>query len=254
MQQLPQPVPQQLQELEVYGHCTHCAGPHRLRSDLAVSSCRKVMEWLETSKRLDYLSPHLSSATLATESLFGPSRGKMFGVLTGTNNSGCQIEIYAFSGQYNGHWLIPGWAPPLFDVEKWQAINTPMEKKIKKLGHILKKYCKDDPAYKSLHEERRYLSRNLMKDLHNLYIIPNFRGKTSALSAFFHNGKIPTGTGDCCAPKLLGYAANNHIKPIAMAEFYWGEANRSKTREHRRFYPPCQEKCHPLLGHMLCGL
>jgi tRNA pseudouridine32 synthase/23S rRNA pseudouridine746 synthase len=62
------------------------------------------------------------------------------------------------------------------------------------------------------------------------------------------------GVGECCAPKLLNYAALNGLKPLGLSEFYWGKENKSGTRKHGEFYPACAEKCQPILGFMLCGI
>ena len=60
--------------------------------------------------------------------------------------------------------------------------------------------------------------------------------------------------GDCCAPKLLDHAARNNLKPVGIAEFYWGPSNPSQTKKHGQFYPACRGKCEPILGHMLEGM
>lgn len=39
-----------------------------------------------------------------------------------------------------------------------------------------------------------------------------------------------------------------------MAEFWWGRSPKSEIRQHKKFYPACQNKCHPILGHMLSGM
>ena len=85
--------------------------------------------------------------------------------------------------------------------------------------------------------------------------LTNFRGETKPLNDIFQdkNG-IPTGTGDCCAPKLLNFAVKNNLTPLGLAEFYWGKENKSATRQHGRFYQSCTSKCQPILGFMLCGL
>lgn len=64
----------------------------------------------------------------------------------------------------------------------------------------------------------------------------------------------PAGSGECAAPKLLNYAYQNQLKPIAMAEFWWGQSPKSQVRKHKQFYPACRSKCEPILGHMLRGL
>jgi tRNA pseudouridine32 synthase/23S rRNA pseudouridine746 synthase len=62
------------------------------------------------------------------------------------------------------------------------------------------------------------------------------------------------GAGECAAPKLLQFAYANELKPLALAEFWWGQAPESAIRRHKNFYPACRGKCQPILGHMLSGL
>ncbi len=64
----------------------------------------------------------------------------------------------------------------------------------------------------------------------------------------------PSGAGDCAAPKLYQYAFLHRLKPIALAEFWWGAPPSSNSRKHKYFYPSCRGKCEPILGHMLEGL
>ena len=71
----------------------------------------------------------------------------------------------------------------------------------------------------------------------------------------FPTVKPPAGSGECAAPKLLHYAFQNDLKPICMAEFWWGQSPNSEVRQHKQFYPSCKSKCEPLLmTHMLVGL
>ncbi|MBV5332457.1 hypothetical protein JZU54_02575, partial [bacterium] len=80
--------------------------------------------------------------------------------------------------------------------------------------------------------------RQWMRDIHGLYTLTNFHGEGRPLAeAFAGSGGIPTGTGDCCAPKLFNQAVQEHLTPVAMAEFYWGRENSSRTRQHGQFYP-----------------
>ncbi|MGK0315945.1 MAG: tRNA pseudouridine32 synthase/23S rRNA pseudouridine746 synthase [Saprospiraceae bacterium] len=64
----------------------------------------------------------------------------------------------------------------------------------------------------------------------------------------------PSGAGDCAAPKLFQYAFLHRLKPIALAEFWWGRPPNSNSRKHKYFYPACRGKCEPILGHMLDGI
>jgi hypothetical protein len=214
-----------------------------------------LFDWLTRSGTI--AAPGSEAATdprLETASLFGEARGKMFGVLECLAADGTSHWLFAFSGQYNGHWLVPGWAPPLFDPAAYQQINEPGEQRIKAIGRHMAALPATAPDYRKLAGARRCLSQELMTALHELYRIPNFRGEYRSLTGAVGNsaGK-PTGIGDCCAPKLLGQAAARKLAPVSLAEFYFGRSNRSASRHHGRFYPPCSDKCLPLLGFMLCG-
>ena len=52
----------------------------------------------------------------------------------------------------------------------------------------------------------------------------------------------------------MQYAFKHQLKPIAMAEFWWGNSPQSQIRKHAHYYPSCQGKCKPILGHMLKGI
>ena len=59
----------------------------------------------------------------------------------------------------------------------------------------------------------------------------------------------PTGTGDCCAPKLLSYAFSKKLIPISLDEVYFGQ--NTKNKENGKSYPPCDERCGILLPYLL---
>jgi tRNA pseudouridine32 synthase/23S rRNA pseudouridine746 synthase len=44
------------------------------------------------------------------------------------------------------------------------------------------------------------------------------------------------------------------LKPLAIAEFWWGQAPKSEIRQHKNFYGACSGKCQPILAHMLEGM
>ena len=48
--------------------------------------------------------------------------------------------------------------------------------------------------------------------------------------------------GECAAPKLLQYAYKHQLKPIAMAEFWWGDSPKAEIRHHGYYYPACKVK------------
>ncbi|HLU86872.1 MAG TPA: pseudouridine synthase [Taishania sp.] len=104
---------------------------------------------------------------------------------------------------------------------------------------------------------RKKFSNAIQDQIFNEYHFLNAHGETrNVLDLFRHieNGKPPSGAGECCAPKLLQYAYLNKLKPIALAEFWWGASPASEIRKHEQFYPACRGKCEPILTHMLQGL
>lgn len=212
------------------------------------------MEYFKEFKTINMDQDIKPAPELSTDYLFGTARGKMFGVLVCRTGSGQNKILKAFSGQYNGRWQVPGWVDPLFDVSEFEAVNHDEEKKIKKITESLRTIPSHSDKWLQLRKKRRLRSRQLMQEIFQLYRLTNFAGKSASLFEAFHGApSLPTGTADCCAPKLLNHAALNSLTPIGLAEFYWGLENRSGTKAHGRFYPPCTEKCRPILGFLLCG-
>ena len=114
-----------------------------------------------------------------------------------------------------------------------------------------------DDEINGLKKRRKVLSKNLQKKLFAQYQFLNANGEVTDLNAIF--AKLPehtppSGAGDCAAPKLLQYAYKHNLKPLAMAEFWWGAPPKSAIRHHLHYYPSCYSKCQPILGHMLEGL
>jgi tRNA pseudouridine32 synthase / 23S rRNA pseudouridine746 synthase len=101
---------------------------------------------------------------------------------------------------------------------------------------------------------RRFARSNqLLQLIVDGYQIPNARGQHRSLRALFAPEPPPGGAGDCAAPKLFGYAQQHGLRPIALAEFWWGPPPLTGGRHQGVFYPACRGKCGPVLGHMLDG-
>ncbi len=111
-----------------------------------------------------------------------------------------------------------------------------------------------DRHIRQLKAKRKELSRTLQAQLHHAYRVINFQGVSANLPALMPGGTMPTGTGDCCAPKLLHYAATHHLIPLAMAEFWWGAPSSQGDKQPGSFYGACAERCQPLMGFLLSGL
>jgi hypothetical protein len=243
-------------QTESRGYCKKCNTIHRLGCSEAMTHCLSLMAQLNTHRSIGLFSAAPDkNDRFKTEYLFGPAKGKMFGVMHCLETDGTTLQIRAFSGQYNGLWEVAGWVPPLFEVDIFSSISEKTEKQIKAIGRKIDRSLPHSAQWLLLRKKRRKLSQDLMRDIHSLYRLTNFRGETASLyQAYSSQNGIPTGTGDCCAPKLLNYAAKNNLAPLSLAEFYWGLENKSGSRQHGSFYSSCEEKCEPILGFMLCGI
>ncbi len=154
-------------------------------------------------------------------------------------------------------------------IDQLKSLNSRLDKEsvrdrkaIKKLNKQwklqLEKYKADlmgvSQEIQRLKEQRKKKSNGLQQQLFESYRFLNNAGESKSLSAIFQDTKPVSGAGECAAPKLLQYAFLNQLKPIALAEFWWGKPPKSAIRQHGLFYPPCDEKCRPILGHMLAGV
>lgn len=133
----------------------------------------------------------------------------------------------------------------LKDLQKyWQERLARSEAKVAVFNHEIA----------TLKAERKAKSNALQSWLFQQYQFLNAHGETKHLLDVFTKTTPPAGAGECAAPKLLQYAFQHQLRPVCMAEFWWGQSPKSEIRRHGQFYPACRSKCEPILGHMLQGL
>lgn len=159
----------------------------------------------------------------------------MFGCLIAEDSSGTRHESIAFSGMLFGRWAHPGFAPPLFDVEKWRVLEARYDPEIKAA---------------TSREERAQRSRDLMARYHALYRIAVPDGSEHRMIDVIP-GRPGSGMGDCCAPRLLCAANRAGLRPVGLAEMFIGRARPRQSRQHGHFYPPCERLCGPLMPLLL---
>jgi hypothetical protein len=235
------------------GYCRDCGKIHSLASELAIPHAFLLMGDLEQQRRLDFERMEADPA-LTTDWLYSDMRGKMFGVLVCTDAKGNEVVLKAFSSKYNGYRSVKGWVPPVADETLFEAEVEAGNQLLHPLTERISATEKSSPEHAPLIAERKAVSHAVLEKLLDLYNFTNFGGETRNIRQAFTGERIPIGTGDCCAPKLLQYAAMNGLTPVSLAEFYWGKESASGDRQQGEFYPSCMERCAPLLGFMLCGL
>ena len=175
--------------------------------------------------------------------------GKMFGVLVVKpsvfSNQSSDRYLAAFSAKLDGSCYHDGFVPPVYEMQA-------------------------EPVGHSKEESRR-----LQQLLFAQYSFLNGKGEAKNLLEIFQNEKPiipaeewfnkspitnhqspmpPSGSGECCAPKLLQYALAHGLEPLSMAEFWVGAPSKAEIRQEGAFYAPCSGKCMPILRHMLKGI
>lgn len=175
-----------------------------------------------------------------------PTEGKMFGVLVVKAEQGLGF-LAAYSGLLEGRNDWPYFVPPVFDAQQPNGHFKQTERAISAKGGD------------------KQMSQELQTWLFHQYRMLNAKGETKDLVDIWQDYHCsprirnryplpPGGTGDCCAPKLLQYAFSHGLRPVCMAEFWWGPSPKSEIRHHGQFYPACRGKCKPILTWMLQGL
>lgn len=136
----------------------------------------------------------------------------------------------------------------LKDLKKnWQERLQAAQGKVENLEQELHK----------LRETRKNRSAALQQRIFEQYTFLNIEGRTRSIGDIFQAhlaAPPPAGAGECAAPKLLQYAFQHGLRPLALAEFWWGASPSGEIRKHRHYYPACRGKCEPILGHMLAGM
>ena len=185
--------------------------------------------------------------------------GKMFGVLVVKSQQNKIGYLAAFSGKLAGSFHHPYFVPPVFDgLQKGSFLNNGMEEltRINQKIRFLKE--QNSPEGETKVEELKRLRKSnsiaLQAKLFDQFHFLNQAGQEKSLREIFtpsSHKNPPAGAGECAAPKLLHYAFQQGMTPLAMAEFWWGLSPKSDFWKHGRFYPACHEKCKPILSHML---
>lgn len=195
-------------------------------------------------------------------------KGKMLGVLV-VEKDGALGFLAAYSGLLAGRNDWAWFVPPVFDAQQPDGHYKVTERQISALNEEVRQLQasgslpeSDEEHLQALKQQRRQMSEALQLWLFRNYRVLNAQGDVKDLVEIWRDYHTaprlrqrfplpPGGTGDCCAPKLLQYAFANGLKPLAIAEFWYGASPKAEVRHHGQFYPACRGKCLPILTWML---
>ena len=192
--------------------------------------------------------------------------GVMIGALVCVNDAGERVVLHAVSGisvvpvvpepveeHPYPHKII---VPPLVSPKEIENALAKNDKKIHELTEAIATEVVPEPvegpSKKELQEQRTALTTESLLNVFSLYTFTRFDGKKIMLNEIIkeHGDRLPpTGTGDCCAPKLLSYAFEHDLTPISMDEVFYGRDTPNK--KNGTSYPPCDERCGYILPWIL---
>ena len=140
-----------------------------------------------------------------------------------------------------------------FEKAELKRIRQRCDARLQEIHDEMERLCR---RINDLKTRRKAMSEILQERIFRLFVVSNARGeKRDLVEVFKPLGTLPpAGAGECCAPRLLNFAYINGLKPVCMAEFWWGASPVGEVRHHGHFYPACRSKCKPILDFMLQGL
>lgn len=184
---------------------------------------------------------------------FNTQKGKMFGILVVQKADNTIGYLGAVSGKLPGNSVCSQLVPSVFDesIEDNRFRKGMLE--LSQMGHTI-----NDASCNILKTEliasRKQKSNTLQHWLFENYLFENSLGASMSVFEIFKKtsyGNPPSAAGECAAPKLLHFAIKNSLKPICMAEFWWGKSTKNQENIHLSYYPACKNKCLPILQFML---
>ena len=141
-----------------------------------------------------------------------------------------------------------------YQKAEYKRLEKKWKKRLEELETEVRHF---DIEIERLKTERKERSAALQRKLFEQFRMLNAQGEVKDLYTIFEQTvqKVPpAGAGECALPKLLQYAYLHQLRPLAMAEFWWGDSPKNEIRHHGYYYPSCKGKCEPILQHMLQGL
>lgn len=130
-------------------------------------------------------------------------------------------------------------------------------RKEKEITEASQKLEEMNAGIEALRQLRKEKSDALQEKLFRHFLMLDKDGNTKDVCDIFKEqsaGVPPSGTGECCAPKMIQYAFSEGYTLVAMAEFWYGMTPAAEIRRHLHYYPSCMGKCKPLLTYMLHGI
>lgn len=212
-----------------------------------ISSINRNIRQLENDKAYAALSAELARTIQSAEDILATAKAQLKEAKTAREQRRKEKELNA---QEEAELIRES----QFQKAEYKRLERSWKARITTLQTQTEDWERQISALKS---ERKTRSAALQQKLFEQFGMLNYRGEVKNLCEIFGqtvHKTPPAGAGECAAPKLLQQAYLHGWKPIAMAEFWWGDSPKTEIRHHGHYYPACKGKCEPILQHMLQGL
>ena len=135
-----------------------------------------------------------------------------------------------------------------FQKAEYKRMERAWKERIAPLQQTISDY---EAGIQALKSERKQRSATLQQKLFEQFKMLNYRGEVKTLCDIFRqtvHKPPPAGAGECAAPKLLQQAYLHGWKPIAMAEFWWGESPQNRDTASRTLLSRLQRQVRAYIG------
>ena len=212
----------------------------------AYSLCLKISENLRNGS--------YSICSSSMESVERKNFPVMLGSLICKDKNNKKIKLFAISGstkkikKNKDDDLI--FVDAIVSAEQIEKALEKNDDEIHALTNTINSFSGPTEVLESLKKKRLELTSQSQKNVFNLYSFYCIDGKKRSLNEICTNNFPPTGTGECCEPKLLNYAFKNNLQPLSMAEILFRRDEKFEEQDIKAI-PPCDERCSLILPSML---
>lgn len=225
------------------GYCNLCGKTHTLERTREAEEVAKAL--LEKLRKQKSVSDEDESGQFLVEDVYDQQTGgKMIGVLlcettTTTTSESERKVLKAFSGQWMGEWVVPGWCPPLARLTHDSLEYIEERKKIEKLSEEIKKLEKEASwsssgssgtaasAVTELKTKRKNMSRALLERIWDSYSLPSFR-KERKMSESDDDDNSDNSNSNSSSSRSSSDIKNNRRKLVELniRKCYYGDASK----------------------------
>lgn len=214
----------------------------------AFAFCKEIVSLLDEKK--------LSLETAGMPSGERAENGIMLGVLVARTSAGEEKVLYTVSGTartVRGTYGKAVFVEPIVSSAQIADALRKNDLAIHRLTEQINAAGRSHSSVQALSACRSALTSESLKKVFSLYSFHCFDGTVRTLEEMCrarNRGNLPpSGTGDCCAPKLLDCAFKDGLVPVSLCEVFYGKS--ADSRSSGTACSPCDERCGIILPEML---